>query len=94
MTRRKLLIALTTAAVATAAFGASVFPAAAEQRTFVVTLVGGKTITCTVDVPPGTPVSAISCPGVVGAVVSIVEVTPPAPVPDPTPAQPAPARRR
>jgi Transglycosylase SLT domain/Peptidase family M23 len=91
MTKRKLLIALTSAAVATVAFGASVFPASAEQRTFVVTLVGGKQITCTVDVPPGTPVSAISCPGVVGVVVSIVEVTPPsapAPAPEPAPAPP------
>jgi murein DD-endopeptidase MepM/ murein hydrolase activator NlpD len=77
MTKRKLLIALTTAAVATAGFGASVLPASAEQRTFVVTLATGQSITVTVDVPPGTPVSAIKFPGVNGVVVSVTEITPP-----------------
>jgi murein DD-endopeptidase MepM/ murein hydrolase activator NlpD len=86
MTKRKLLIALTTAAVATAGFGGSVLPASAEPRTFVVTLATGQSITVTVDVPPGTPVSAIKFPGVNGVVVSVVEVTPPSQEPqEPTP---------
>ncbi|HEX2086872.1 MAG TPA: lytic murein transglycosylase [Solirubrobacteraceae bacterium] len=89
MTKRKLLIALSTAAVVTAGFGASVLPASAELRTFQVTLAGGKTVTCTIDVPAGTPVSAISCPGVVGVVVSVVEITAPS-VPEPDPGAPAP----
>ncbi|HEV2813936.1 MAG TPA: lytic transglycosylase domain-containing protein, partial [Solirubrobacteraceae bacterium] len=87
MTKRKLLIALTTAAVATAGFGASVIPASAEPRTFVVTLATGQSITVTVDVPPGTPVSAIKFPGVNGVVVSVVEVTPPPQESAPPPVQ-------
>src|SRR5688500_14030083 len=90
MTKRKLLIALTTAAVATAGFGASVIPASAEPRTFVVTLATGQSITVTVDVPPGTPVSAIKFPGVNGVVVSVVEVTPPPQPSDAPPVQVAP----
>ncbi|HEX8082891.1 MAG TPA: lytic murein transglycosylase [Solirubrobacteraceae bacterium] len=87
MTKRKLLIALTTAAVATAGFGASIIPASAEPRTFVVTLATGQSITVTVDVPPGTPVSAIKFPGVNGVIVSVVEVTPPSQSEPPPPVQ-------
>jgi hypothetical protein len=88
MTKRKLLIALTTAAVATAAFGASVFPASAQQRVFQVTMSDGTV--CTVTTTGGLP--SVGCPGVVGVIESIVEVTPPAPdvpTPDPVPS-PAP----
>ena len=40
------------------ASASSVLPASAEPRTFSVTLATGQTVTVTVDVPPGTPVSA------------------------------------
>ena len=88
MTKRKLLIALSSAALATAAFGASVFPAAAQQRVFQVTMSNGTT--CTITTNGGLP--TVGCPGVVGVIESIVEVTPPAPelpAPAPTP-EPAP----
>jgi hypothetical protein len=90
MTNRKLLIALVTAAVATAGFGASVLPASAEPRTFQITLATGQVIVVTVDVPPGTPVSQIAFPGVNGVIVSVVEVTPP-PSDQGAPPAPAPA---
>ncbi|HEV2999792.1 MAG TPA: lytic transglycosylase domain-containing protein, partial [Solirubrobacteraceae bacterium] len=78
MTKRKLLIALTTAALATAGFGASVIPASAEQKTLRVTLVTGQVITCTVDV------SVDICPGIPGPVADVVEIPtpPPASVPE------------
>jgi len=95
--KKKLLIALTTAGVATAALGGGVLPASAEQRTFQITLATGQVMTVTVDVPPGTPVDAITFPGVNGVVVQVVEITPPAqtqPAPQaaPAPAAPAPAQ--
>jgi len=77
MNTRKLTVALATAGIATAGFGAAVLPASAELRTFQVTLATGQTVTVTVDVPPGTPVSAIAFPGVNGAIVSVTEITPP-----------------
>jgi murein DD-endopeptidase MepM/ murein hydrolase activator NlpD len=77
MNTRKLTVALATAGIATAGFGAAVLPADAQLRTFQVTLATGQTVTVTVDVPPGTPVSAITFPGVDGVVVSVTEITPP-----------------
>jgi hypothetical protein len=74
MNRRKLLTALCTAAVFTAGFGAAVIPAQADPRTFVVTLLGGKTITVTLDVPPGTPVDQITIPNLSTPIVGISEV--------------------
>jgi hypothetical protein len=84
-TKRQLLIAMTTAGVATAGLGATVLPASAVPRTFQVTLVTGQTVVVTVDVPPGTPVDQISFPGVSGPVASVTEITP-APEADPAPA--------
>jgi murein DD-endopeptidase MepM/ murein hydrolase activator NlpD len=68
--------------------------ASAEQRVLTVKLVSGKIVTVTVDVPPGTPVSAIQLPADLGPVewVSQQEVVPttPAPTTETTP-PPAPA---
>jgi hypothetical protein len=77
MNTRKLTIALATAGIATAGFGAAVLPANAVLRTFQVTLATGQTVTVSVDVAPGTPVSAITFPGVSGPIVSVTEITPP-----------------
>src|SRR3954466_7771904 len=66
MHKRKLLIGLATAGLLLAGFGAATMPASAEQRTLLVTLVGGAQVTVTVDVPPGTPTDQIQIPGVGG----------------------------
>ncbi len=87
MTKRKLLIAIATAALAVAGLGASVLPAAAEQKTLRVTLVTGQVITCVVDV------SVDICPGVTGPVADVVEIpipSTPATPQVPTPTTPAP----
>jgi murein DD-endopeptidase MepM/ murein hydrolase activator NlpD len=85
MNKRKLLIGLLLAGLFTVGLGAGVFPASADQRTFVVTLLGGQTITVSMDVPPGTPLDQIHPPGVSTPVVGVQEVTP-----APAPTQPAP----
>ena len=87
MTRRKLLTTLAVAGVFTAGFGATaVLPAAADPRTFVVTLLGGETMTVTLDVPPGTPVDQITIPNVSTPIIGISEITPePTPAPTPIP---------
>jgi SLT domain-containing protein len=85
MTKRKLLIAIVSAALATAGLGASVLPAAAEQKTLRVTLVTGQVITCVVDV------SVDICPGITGPVADVVEIpAPPASPTVPTPPVPTP----
>src|SRR3954468_14810456 len=104
LTKRKLIIGLIACVVATVGIGASVMPASAEQRTLLVTLVTGQTLTVTVDVPPGTPIDQIKIPGITTPIASISEVpqppAPPAPgnggsgdpaPPAPDPAAPAPA---
>ncbi len=78
MHKRKLLIGLATAGLFLAGFGAATMPASAEQRTLLVTLLGGQQITVTVDVPPGTPVDQIKIPGVTTPVVAVQDITPPA----------------
>ena len=92
MHKRKLLIGLATAGLLLAGFGAATMPASAEQRTLLVTLLGGAQVTVTVDVPPGTPTDQIQIPGVSAPIVSVQDVTPaapaPAPEPAPTPVQP------
>src|SRR4051794_2324477 len=77
MNTRKLAIALTSAGIATAAFGSAVLPADAKLRTFRVVLVTGQTLTVTVDAPPEIPASQVTIPGVSVGIVSITEVTPP-----------------
>jgi hypothetical protein len=84
MKRRKLVTTLSAAAVFAVGFGAAVIPASAEPRTFVVTLLGGKTITVTLDVPPGTPVDQITIPNLSTPIVGISEVPQEQSTPEPT----------
>ncbi|MGH2948223.1 MAG: lytic murein transglycosylase, partial [Solirubrobacteraceae bacterium] len=90
MTGRKLLIAL----VATALYAAVlVTSASAEMRQLRVTLVTGQTMTVTVDVPPGTPVSQVQIPGLPAPVQEIVDLGPvatPTPAPTAVPEAPTP----
>ncbi len=74
--RSKLITGLATAGVVTAGFGVSALPAGAEMRVLSVTLLGGATIQVTVDVPPGTPLSQISIPGVDLPVVAVSDLGP------------------
>ena len=76
MHKRKLLIGLATAGLLLAGFGAATMPASAEQRTLLVTLVGGAQVTVTVDVPPGTPTDQIQIPGVSAPIASVQDITP------------------
>ena len=62
-------------------------PASAEPRTFVVTLLGGKTMTRDARRAPGTPVDQITIPGVTTPIIGITEITP-APTPVPTVGRP------
>ncbi|HMI71365.1 MAG TPA: lytic murein transglycosylase [Solirubrobacteraceae bacterium] len=95
MNKRKLLIVLATAGVALAALGPATKNASAEQRTLLVTLLGGAQMTVTVDVPPGTPVDQIKIPGVTTPIVSVQDITPnpasPPPAPEPPAQDPAPS---
>jgi hypothetical protein len=103
MHKRKLLIGLTTAGLFLAGFGAATMPASAEQRTLLVTLVGGAQVTVTVDVPPGTPVDQIQLPATITLPVASVQdvtaqqtpttttPTPPVQAQTPTTTTPAPA---
>ena len=88
MHKRKLLIGLATAGLLLAGFGAATMPASAEQRTLLVTLVGGAQVTVTVDVPPGTPTDQIQIPGVSGPIASVQDITPAQPAPAPAQNQP------
>jgi hypothetical protein len=89
MKNRKLLIGLATAGTFSAGLGANLLPASAQQRTLLVTLLGGQTVTVTVDVPPGTPLDQVKIPGVSAAIVSIQDVTPQPQPTDPAPTTPA-----
>jgi membrane-bound lytic murein transglycosylase B len=89
MYRRKLLIGLATAGLFLTAFGSAAGPASADQRTLLVTLLGGAQITVTVDVPAGTPVDQIKIPGVTTPIVSVQDITPQQPAPA-QPPQPQP----
>src|SRR5919204_2504074 len=81
MDKRKLLIVLATAGVALAVLGPATKTASAEQRTLLVTLLGGQQMTVTVDVPPGTPVDQIKIPGVSTPIVAVQDITPQQPQP-------------
>jgi Transglycosylase SLT domain len=87
MNKRKLLIVLATAGVALAALGPGTKTASAEQRTLLVTLLGGQQLTVTVDVPPGTPVDQIKIPGVSTPIVSVQDITPQQQTPPTPPVQ-------
>jgi hypothetical protein len=56
-------------------------PATAEPRRLLVTLVGGKQVTVTVDAAPGTPAGSIPLPDLGGPVVSVADLGTPAPPP-------------
>jgi murein DD-endopeptidase MepM/ murein hydrolase activator NlpD len=88
MTKRRLLTGLIATAICGSGVGFMVHPAQAEQRTLLVTLLGGQTITVTVDVPPGTPVDQIQIPGVSTPIIGVSEIPSeqPAPPPPPPPA--------
>src|SRR3954452_17258291 len=77
MHKRKLLIGLLVAGLFTAGLGAGLVPAAADQRTFQITFVGGTTTVVTLDIPAGTPLDQVKVPGVSLPIVSIQESTPP-----------------
>src|SRR3954447_6995018 len=78
MNKRKLLIGLLVAGMLSAGFGAAIFPASADQRTFVITLATGQTVTVTEDVPADTPVQDIQPPNIATPVVGVQEVPTPA----------------
>src|SRR3712207_4357805 len=79
MHKRKLVIALATAGLLSAGFGASVIPASADPRVLVVTLQSGEQRTVTVDLPAGTDPAAAQLPGITEPVISVQDVTPPPP---------------
>jgi hypothetical protein len=89
MNKRKLLIVLAMAGVLLAALGPATKIASAEQRTLLVTLLGGAQMTVTVDVPPGTPVDQIKIPGVTTPIVSVQDITPQKAAPPPPAQEPA-----
>jgi murein DD-endopeptidase MepM/ murein hydrolase activator NlpD len=71
MNRRKGIIAVI---VATVGLGVAALPAHAELHSVTVVLVTGQRMTVTVDVPPGTPVSQVSIPGVpAGTIAQIID---------------------
>jgi hypothetical protein len=87
MTGRKLLIALTAAALYAAVLVAS---ASADQHRVRVTLVGGQVMTLTVEVPSGTPV-ADALPALPAPVAGLEDLGPvETPSPSPSPALPTP----
>jgi murein DD-endopeptidase MepM/ murein hydrolase activator NlpD len=73
---RRLLMVVVSVGVALAALGPATMPASAEQRTLLVTLLGGSQVTVTVDVPPGTPVDQIKIPGITTPIVAVQDITP------------------
>ncbi|HYH87938.1 MAG TPA: lytic murein transglycosylase, partial [Solirubrobacteraceae bacterium] len=88
MKRRKGIIAVFVASVG---LGVAAIPAAAELHSVTVVLVTGERITTTVDVPPGTPVSQISIPGITGTISQVIDNGPIAtPTPNATPNLPVP----
>jgi murein DD-endopeptidase MepM/ murein hydrolase activator NlpD len=78
MNKRKLLIGLSSAGVLLAGFGGTVAPASAD-KTYVVTLLTGQTITVTV--PDGQQLADV----VPGPIKSATEIAPPAPPAPPVP---------
>ncbi len=85
MLRSKLLIAIIAVAVVAALAALPAQSATAQPRTLLVTLSGGQTLTVTVDVPAGTPLSQVEIPGVTAPIVSVKDITPPPAAPAPQP---------
>jgi hypothetical protein len=89
---KRLRIAFATAGLCSVIFVVFAQPSVAEKRTLLIKLAGGSQTVVTVDVPPGTPVSAIKLPTLALPIVSVVDITPPeapAPAPTPTPTPPS-----
>ncbi|HEU4658794.1 MAG TPA: lytic murein transglycosylase [Capillimicrobium sp.] len=84
MFRSKLLIGFASVAVVGGLAALPTQSAQADQRTLLVTLSTGESLTVNVDVPPGTPLEQVEIPGVEGTVISVADVTP-----APAPAAPA-----
>jgi hypothetical protein len=83
---KRLRIAFATAGLCSVIFVVFAQPSIAEKRVLLVKLAGGQQTVLTVDVPPGTPISAIKLPTLALPVISVVDITPPAaPAPAPTP---------
>jgi len=82
---RKLSVAVITAGSLAGVFGLAAIPtvASAQQCVVTVTVLGGQQLKFTVDVPPGTPVSALSLP-VKLPVLNVSESCAPTPTPTPT----------
>src|SRR4051795_2668269 len=99
MKRGKGIIALV---AATAGLGVAAIPATAELHRVTVILVNGQRVVTTVDVPPGTPVTSVAIPGIVGPIKTVIDngpvsvptpsaTTPPVPTPKlPAPSTPTP----
>jgi hypothetical protein len=87
MNRGTLLRPLVGVAALAAGVGFSATPAAARTCTVTAIVQGGRQVTVTVDIPPGTPVEEVELPGVHVPVVSIVSTTCAlkTPTPSPTP---------
>ena len=94
MTKRKLLIALTAAVLGATGLFAFALPASAELRSFRVTLLGGRQLTVTLDVAPGTPHQPDQDPGRQGSRSSSIQEIPPLAGRDREPAGSASARGR
>jgi len=89
MTRRKGIFALI---AAVAGLGMAAIPAAAELHSVTLVLTTGEHVEVTVDVPPGTPLSQVTIPGITGTIKEVIDngaVS--TPTPNPTPAQPVPS---
>ena len=75
---RRLLAVLAAVGLTVTLLAVHTGSAGAELRTLTVTLVGGSQVTVTVDVPPGTPATAITVPGIPASqIVSVTEGPPP-----------------
>ncbi len=71
--RRKLSVAVAAASAAGVVFGVAAIPSAsADQCVVTVTVAGGQKLNFTVNVPPGTPVSALNLP-VTQAILAVTE---------------------
>ena len=73
--KRRLLIALAMTGGIGVSLGTFASPAAAELRTFEVTLLGNIKRTVTLDIPADTPLSKVQIPGLPGPLLKLVEIT-------------------
>lgn len=80
MKRTKLRIASLAAGAALLIGGLTSTPASAERRVVVVTLLGGRQVSITIDATPGVPVDKSQLPDFGAPIVSISETTVPDPV--------------